>query len=290
MADPNTHATLARCYRHPKRETGVRCVRCDRPICPDCMRPASVGFMCPDDVKAGNATVRRPRTVVGAVVGSGAPVVSYTLIALNVAVYLLTSITGRGLNAPGGGLFASWVLVPQLVADGQYYRLLTNAFLHLSLLHIGANMLALYLVGPAVERALGAWRYLALYLLSLLGGATAIMLFGNPLGAVAGASGAIFGLFAAALVLARRLGLDPRWLMITIVINVVITVTVPGISVAGHIGGFVVGGLVAVAFGGVPGRSTRPLPLPLQAAGLAGVLVILVAALVVRLASYPTLG
>src|SRR5215475_600334 len=149
---------LARCYRHPGRETGVRCVRCNRPICPECMRPASVGFQCPDDVKLGKATQRTPRTVVGASLRPQYPYVTTVLVTLNVLVYLATAVGSvRGWNQNHTShLFQSWVLVPYKVGHfHQFGRLITAAFLHYGLLHITMNMLALILIGPSFERLRG---------------------------------------------------------------------------------------------------------------------------------------
>jgi membrane associated rhomboid family serine protease len=278
---------VAHCYRHPNREALIRCTRCDRPICPDCMRPASVGFHCPDDVDRAARTVRAPRTSVGARLLDSPPYVTITLVALNVAVYLRTGLTAGGTlrNPSGSRLFIDWQLFPPRIHDGQYYRLLTSAFLHLSLLHIGANMLALVFVGPAVERLLGWWRFLGLYLLGALGGGAAVYAFGFALTPTAGASGAIFALFGACLVLVRKLGLDPQWLIGTIVINFVLTFSVANISKFGHIGGFAVGLLVGMAIGGLPARRER-VRSAVQAAGLGAVLALLLVIVAVRSATW----
>ncbi|HEU5270006.1 MAG TPA: rhomboid family intramembrane serine protease, partial [Jatrophihabitans sp.] len=269
-AAPDENYGFAGCYRHPDRLTGVRCVRCGRPICPQCQRPAAVGFQCPDDVRAGRASVRRPRTVAGARVRTGVPVVSYALIALNVLIYLVTALSPGGTLADNTGskLFADWELAPLLVgADHDYQRLLTAAFLHFGPVHLLLNMLALYLVGPALEQVLGWWRYLAVYLLGALGGSVAILAFGDIRQPVVGASGAIFGLFAAAVVLARRVGFNSTALWITIGINFVYTFSVANISKLGHVGGFVFGGLAALVL--VGGRPAGRLPsVRLQVAGL----------------------
>lgn len=277
----DTHTGLARCYRHPMRETGVRCVRCDRPICPDCMRPASVGFMCPDDVKLGAASIRQPRTAVGASVPrSATPLVTYVLIAVNVALFLLTfGTTNVGiLHNQAGGLYQNWILVPSLVVQShEYLRLLTGAFLHLNLLHIAFNMIALYVLGPPLEALLGRWRFLAVYLLSALGGSVAVLLLSPLNTATVGASGAIFGLFGAALLLYRQLRIDVRSLLMTLAINLVITFTLPFISWQGHVGGFLVGALAGAAIGGLPTRTPRRLETRWQGVGLGVVLLVLVA-------------
>ena len=269
---------LPRCYRHPMRETGVRCVRCNRPICPECMRPASVGFQCPDDVKLGQASQRTPRTVVGASLRPQHSYVTTALVALNVLVYIATAVGSvRGWNQNHTShLFQSWVLVPYKVGHfHQFGRLITAAFLHYGLLHITMNMLALILIGPALERLLGMWRFAAVYLLAALGSSVVVYAFDSRYVAVAGASGAIYGLFAAALLLVRELQLQPQWLVGTIVLNFAFTFSVPGVSKLGHIAGFVIGGLATLAIAGLPWERRR-LPTMIQSAGLAGVLVVLI--------------
>ncbi len=278
------------CYRHPMRPTGVHCVRCDRPICPECMRPASVGFQCPDDVRLGRQTQRAPRTVAGAPVtaGSDRPWVTWSIIALNVAAYVASavgSVDGVNQNHTTR-LFTDWQLVPFSVAnDNEFYRLLTATFLHYGLLHLLLNMIALAMVGPYLERLLGRWRYVAVYLLSGLGGSVAVYVFGSELGPVVGASGAIFGLFAACLLLVRELGLDVRTLVATIVLNFVLTFSVPDISRLGHIGGFVFGALTTVAIAGLPQRRNRYegiVSTRAQVIGLVGIVLVLFVAVIWR--------
>jgi membrane associated rhomboid family serine protease len=282
-----------RCYRHPHREALIRCTRCDRPICPDCMRPASVGFHCPDDVAEGKRTVRAARTSVGARLMDAPPYVTGTLLALNVVVYVLTATAPHAtFNDPGAatrsgkGLFYDWQLLPAAVRfDHRYYELITSAFLHASVLHIASNMIALVFVGPPLERLLGRWRFLAVYVLSALGGSAAIYAFGNEIGTTVGASGAIFGLFGGCLVLVRRLGLDLQWLVSIIALNFVLTFSIAGISKLGHIGGFVTGVLAALAIGGLPSMRSR-IPMRLQVAGLGGLLVVVVLVVVLRTATW----
>jgi membrane associated rhomboid family serine protease len=282
-AGPDPYFGFAGCYRHPDRLTGVRCVRCNRPICPECQRPASVGFQCPDDVRAGAATIRQGRTVVGAPARTQAAFITWALIAVNVAVYLATGLGPGGtlLDNTNTALFRNWELVPNVVGfEHDYLRLVTAAFLHLGPLHIFLNMFALYTIGPPLERVLGWWRYLAVYLLAALGGSVAILLLGDVRQPVVGASGAIFGLFAAALVLSRVVGFNTRVLAITVGINFVFTFSVPGISKLGHVGGFIVGGLATLALLGWKPNSRPPLTSRLrtiQLGSLAGLLAVLVA-------------
>jgi membrane associated rhomboid family serine protease len=287
-ADRDPEAVMAsdRCYRHPMRETLIHCTRCDRPICPECMRPASVGFHCPDDVKLGQQTQRAPRTIVGAAIESGRPYVTWTLIGLNVLVYLITAKTSdRGLNKPSTSwLFRKWVLSPFDVAhEHDYYRLLTSAFLHWDPLHIAVNMFALAIIGAPLEQLLGAWRFAAVYLVSAFGGGVFVYAFSNHFAQVAGASGAIYGLFATCLLFVRELHLDPRWLVGTIALNFVLSRAVPNLSFAGHLGGFVIGGVAAVAIGGLPWRRRR-FSVAIQSSGLGGILVVLAAGIVWRTA------
>jgi membrane associated rhomboid family serine protease len=225
------------CYRHPDRATALRCTRCERYICGDCMRGAAVGQHCVDCAQAGSAQVRAPRTRVRG--ASGAPVISYGLIALNVLAFI--GQMSRNLDS-------ELVLWSPAVADGQLYRLLTSAFLHYGAMHLLLNMWALYVVGPPLEGLLGRARFGALYLLSALGGSVAVYLLAPLDTATAGASGAIFGLFGAMLIVGRRLQMDIGWVAAIIGINLVFTFTIPRISWQGHVGGLITGLLVACAY------------------------------------------
>lgn len=281
---------MQRCYRHPDREAMIRCTRCDRPICPDCMRPASVGFHCPDDVRDGARSVRAPRTALGGRLRDSRPYVTITLIVLNVVTYLASGkLDAASLRDPvshPSQLFLDWQLFPRAIHnDHQYYELITSAFVHLSPLHIASNMVSLAIVGPVLERAMGRRRFLAVYLLSALGGSAAIYAFGPALSYTAGASGAIFGLFGACLILARKLGLNIQWLVGTVVLNFVLTFSVPHLSKLGHIGGFVTGLVATAAIAGLPHLQRRIEP-RLQAAGLAGVLVLLALIVGIRTATW----
>ncbi|WP_169983983.1 rhomboid family intramembrane serine protease [Microbispora sp. H10836] len=235
------------CYRHPDRETYVRCQRCERPICPDCMRDAAVGHQCPECVREGNREVRQAQaTFGGAAVAT--PRVTWTLLVLNVLAYAAEVLRPDEVVQR----FAMWSLGVHL---GEWWRLITSAFLHApppSFWHILFNMWALYALGPELERRLGSGRFATLYLLSALGGSVAIYLFGTS---AVGASGAIYGLFGALFVVARRLGYDARGVLWLIGINVVLTFVVPGISWQGHLGGLVTGAIVAAGFAYAPRRN-----------------------------------
>jgi membrane associated rhomboid family serine protease len=252
------------CYRHLKRESHVRCVRCERYICPDCMREAAVGFQCPECVREGARSVRTARTVFGGRANAGRPVATIILIALNVAVYagqLLSptltdklSATGRELVGPNGIRYV-WqrgVAAPfhyAGIAHGEWYRLLTSAFAHelpgylggLGVLHIAFNMWWLWSLGQVIEAQLGRVRFLALYLLSALGSSVAVYLLAPDAGAI-GASGAIFGLVGGYYVMSRRLRYDPVGsgrLMRTFLIWMVISAWFA--SWQGHLGGLITG-------------------------------------------------
>jgi membrane associated rhomboid family serine protease len=273
-------AAAPRCYRHPDRETWVSCTRCERPICPDCLRSASVGFQCPHCVAEGNASVRRPKTPYGGKVAERPGLVSITLGVLNVVAFAVTALTSPGgfTGNIGSKLFDQLELVPiRVAADGQYWRLIGAAFLHIGLLHLAGNMLSLAIVGPALERVFGGWRFLTVYLAGALGGSVSVYLFGSPYGAVAGASGAIFGLFAATLIVLRRLGLDARFMVLAIGFNFAVSFA-PGISLLGHLGGFVIGGLAALTMVYAPKKSR----LQVQLLAMGGLLAILVALVLIR--------
>jgi membrane associated rhomboid family serine protease len=215
------------------------------------MVPASVGFQCPECVRAGQASVRGPRRGSGLqAAGRRWGAVTLSLIAINVAMFLITAVSAAFLGVSPldnyqSPVFGDLSQVPYLVDAGQWWRLLTAAFLHIGLVHLVLNMLALLLFGSELERQLGRWRFLALYLLSALGGATAIQVLGEPGGAVAGASTAIYGLLGGlgVLMLVRRQ--DIRGLLTLLAINVFISL-LPGVSLLGHLGGLVAGAVTTV--------------------------------------------
>jgi membrane associated rhomboid family serine protease len=231
-------------------------------------------------VAAGNATVRRPTSPFGGRIAERPGVVSIVLGLLNLIAFAVTALTAPGgiTGNVGSRLFDQLELVPLRVAvDGEYWRLIGAAFLHIGLLHLVGNMLSLAIVGPALERLFGAWRFLAVYLVGALGGSVAVYLFGSPYGAVAGASGAIFGLFAATLIVVRKLGLDARFMVGAVALNFVVSFR-PGISLLGHLGGFVAGGLAALAMVYAP-KATRT---QVQLLAVGGLLAIMVALVLVR--------
>jgi membrane associated rhomboid family serine protease len=169
------------------------------------------------------------------------PFVTWGLIGLNVLVYLITVAQGSGINSPGGKLFLKWVLYGPAVANGDWWRLITAAFLHANLLHIGLNMLALVWLGAPVERYLGHLQYLALYLVAGLAGSAGALIT-TPTGITVGASGAIFGILGALLIIEyQATGQIAGQAFTLIVINLLFSFTMSGISVGGHIGGLIGG-------------------------------------------------
>jgi membrane associated rhomboid family serine protease len=209
-----------------------------------------VGPRCPDHATAGKPSTlaavgaRAPRSARLAL-ARGTPIVTYALIGLNALIYLITVAQGGGINAPGGSLFANWVLFGPLVANGDWWRLMTAAFLHANIVHIGLNMLALGWLGAPVERYIGHVRYLALYIVSGLAGSAGALIT-TPLGVTVGASGAIFGILGALLIIEyQQTGSIMGQAAMLILINLAFSFTVAGISVGGHIGGLI-GGILSM--------------------------------------------
>jgi membrane associated rhomboid family serine protease len=238
---------MATCYRHPSRETGVSCSNCGRPICPDCMTTTPVGMRCPEC--AGERTkVKTIRNV------SSRPELTIALIAINVVAFLAegnVSITGQPTDKvyEKGALFGSLEgFAGQGVAHGQWWRIVTSGFLHENLLHIGFNMYVLYLLGQMLEPALGRMRFGVIYAVSLLAGSLGALLV-SPHSLTVGASGAVFGVMGAAAVemRARQIPIMQSGVGGLILINLVISFALPGISWGGHVGGLIGGALTAIA-------------------------------------------
>jgi membrane associated rhomboid family serine protease len=284
-------AETSHCYRHPDRETGLSCSECGRPICADCATFGPVGIRCPDHATASGrrrpAIRVRPRPVrraQGVALASGTAPVTRILIAINVGIYLLTAAQGGGFNAPGGSLFDKFVLVGSnshlpfflhygdLAHDHEWWRLVTSMFLHASVLHIAFNMFALYVIGTPVEQYLGRARYIGLYFVSgLAGGAGAVLQ--APFQPVVGASGAIFGILGAMLIIewqvtGRLAGNAATW----IVINLAISFAIPNISWGGHVGGLIGGILITLAY--AEWRRGRAQYGSLNLAGIVGLVVV----------------
>jgi membrane associated rhomboid family serine protease len=235
-----------RCYRHPNRETYISCSDCGRPICTECMTPAPVGQRCPEHSGRPQGVRRVTRGAQrSAFEGTGA-LVTKGLLALNVLVYVITAVQGSGINSPGGTLYDKWDLVGPAVANGDWWRLITAAFLHANLIHIAFNMYFLWFVGSAVETALGRGRFLAVYLISGLAG-SAGALIDNATAPTVGASGALFGILGVAVVLERQRNLVLGGsALLLVIINLVLSFQFSNISVGGHIGGLIGGILCAL--------------------------------------------
>jgi membrane associated rhomboid family serine protease len=287
QGQPPQQPGVASCYRHPDRETGITCTRCERPICPSCMISASVGFHCPECVAdragGGQAAARaaRPRTIAGGTLTADPRLVTKVLLGINVAVFVTALIGGTRFVTDLDLIGYAWD--PQTaswtgVAAGEWYRMLTSAFLHQEFWHIGFNMLALWFLGPPLEAALGRARYLALYLISAIGGSTLAYLLAAQNQGSLGASGAIFGLFGATAVLMRRLRQDMRPIAVLLGVNLVLTFTWGSISWQGHIGGLIAGTAIAYAMVHAP-RDRRTL---VQAGTCGALLLIMAVACVVR--------
>jgi membrane associated rhomboid family serine protease len=284
QASPAGQEIPPTCYRHPDRETWVSCVRCGRPACPDCLREAAVGQQCVECVREAGQGTRPARTAFGGRAVAGA-VVTWTLVGLNVALFLVELAKPSLANdwgLLGYAPFSSGGPV-QGIAAGQWYRLITSAFLPpatglggLGFLDIVFNLWALVAVGPSLEQLLGRTRFLAVYLLSALGGGVAFFLIGQPYVLALGASGAIFGLFGAWLVVARKLRLDIRGIVTIIAINLAFSFFYRStIAWQDHVGGLIVGALTTFAFAYAPRRHRTAFQVAAALAILA-VLVVLV--------------
>ena len=239
---------MTTCYRHPDRETGVSCSNCGNPICPDCMTATPVGMRCPDCSRQ-RTQVRTLRNI------HADPTVTYVLIGINVLMYIGLVVSGGG----SGRVYEDFVLIAIAgasdgsllgVAEGDYWRLITNGFLHSpsNPLHILFNMYVLYWLGTMLEPVLGHVRFAALYFASLLAGSFGALLL-DPESATVGASGAVFGLMAAAFIFQRSRGIDPfrSGVGIIIALNLGLTFLIPNISIGGHLGGLVGGAIAALA-------------------------------------------
>ncbi|MEV7090183.1 rhomboid family intramembrane serine protease [Streptomyces sp. NPDC093085] len=278
---------LPECYRHPGRETGIRCTRCERPICPECMISAAVGFQCPACVRQGSgtghgATASRPRTLAGGTIAEDPRLLTKILLGINIAVFLAVLAVGEHdrLALDLGLIGIAYDDDGQLigVADGQWYRLLTSVFLHEEIWHIAFNMLGLWWLGGPLEAALGRARYLALYLISGLAGSALTYLIAAPNQLTLGASGAVFGLLGATAVLMRRLNYDMRPVLALLALNLLFTFTWSGIAWQAHVGGLVAGVAIAMAMVHAP-REHRTL---VQSGTCAVVLLVTIGLIVVR--------
>ncbi|MFD0274985.1 rhomboid family intramembrane serine protease [Kitasatospora sp. NPDC127111] len=278
---PGGGAGPARCYRHPEQETGIGCSRCGRPICPQCMVSASVGFHCPDCVRGGGREVRQATTRFGGQLTADGALVTKVLVGINLVVFVLAAYVLKPWLAadlelvsfgrqPSGSPFAS--AFPYGVAAGpdQWYRLLTATFLHTQIWHVGSNMLVLWMLGPTLEAALGRLRFLALYLLSgLAGSAFAFLVAGDGMRSL-GASGAVFGLLGATVVMFKRVRAPLGPVVALLVFNLIVTFSLRDvIDWRAHVGGLVAGALTAIGLMYAP-RQHRVTVQALTVAGMAG--------------------
>jgi membrane associated rhomboid family serine protease len=238
---------MATCYRHPGRETGVSCSNCGRPICPDCMTPTPVGMRCPECARE-KTKVKTVRNL------QSEPRVTFALIAICVVAFLAEGQFGVSSGGGGGQVYAKGALYGPLIdLRHEYWRLITSGFLHAGLLHIGFNMYLLYILGNILEPALGSVRFGLLYFAALLTGSAGALIV-TPNAVTVGASGAVFGLMGATFLEMRARGMDPMAGGVfgsiggLIIINLVFSFAISGISVGGHIGGLIGGGLVALAY------------------------------------------
>jgi membrane associated rhomboid family serine protease len=260
------------CYRHPSRETGVSCSSCDRPICTDCMIATNVGMRCPECAK------QRTKVHTAASLGASSdPRVTFAIIAINVVVFFGQVLGGGGgARARGGQVYEQGLLFGPYVNDGEWWRLLTSGFLHADPLHLIFNMVGIYFLGQLLEPALGAVRFAALYLGSLLVGSFGVLLL-SPEASTIGASGAVFGLLGGAFILMRQRGIDPMRSFIgpILLLNILFTFR-PGISIGAHLGGLLGGVLCAF----IIGAAERSEPKQALRMGVAGCVLIGAAAFV----------
>lgn len=249
------------CYRHPQRQSFVLCQRCMRTICPECQTPLPVGVICPECLAEAGAqqtaahranVTRMPRRVRLARRAEGRPVVTYGLVIVTSVLYLLGLIPGVGAAVQSWLAFNSAFVFPGIGFEP--WRLLTVSLVHASLWHVALNMLALWALGRSLEPLLGRWRFLALYLLSVLGGSVLVALLA-PGTWVVGASGGVWGLLGAMFVIGRHIGANVTAIAILLGLNLVITfLPGSGISWQAHIGGGLVGALAGLIFA----RTRRP--------------------------------
>ena len=258
------------CYRHTDSEAYVSCGRCDRTICPDCMISAPVGFQCPECVAAGRAVV--PKNRFGGSFNTVPKVTRWILITC-VSIFVLELLLG-GAN----GFALGFGMIPIAIVQGEWWRLVTSTLLHGSILHLLFNMYALYWLGPQLERTLGYLRFGALYFLAALGGSVASYWFSPIYTISVGASGAIFGLITATIVIGRQVNSDVSQLLVLLGINVVIGFLQPNIDWRAHFGGALIGAAVAYTFT----KGTRLNRDRIHAVGTGGILALLVFAVIAR--------
>jgi membrane associated rhomboid family serine protease len=280
------------CYRHPDRETNVSCSRCGRPICPDCMTPSPVGMRCPECAGDGQQ-VRHAGPTAGR---GGQTPATFTLIGVNVALFVGQLAAGGGATSfdGGGSLFTEGALCGNAIGSGgfcgnvlteggEWWRIITGGFLHGGFLHLALNMFVLYILGTLIEPAIGTVRMVAIYFVALVAGSLGALLLSDPAQFTVGASGAIYGLFGATIIVARDRGLNQivSQLGFWLVLNLVLTFSVPGISVGGHLGGLAGGAVAALVVLTAERRSAGRSMLGLELTALSAFAVAFFAAAVV---------
>lgn len=272
------------CYRHPGRESYIRCQRCGRTVCPECQTPASVGVHCPECVREANRSRPAVRTTFGGVVprGDGA-IVTKVIIGICVLTFLVQEFGGLGLVARFGMIGYAFDASRDVIgiADGEYYRLLTPVLLHGGMVHLFVNMLSLWFLGPFLEQSLGRARYVTLFVVGGIGGAAVSFALGAPNIVSVGASGAVFALVGALVPIYKRLRLNVAPVLVMIAINAFIGFSYPGIDWRAHLGGLVTGGLLGVAFAYAP-RERRT---AVHVGTVVAVLLVIVVVVVLRTAA-----
>ncbi len=304
MTQPTPDTGVPTCYRHPGRESYIRCQRCDRTICPDCMRDAAVGFQCVECVKKGSKETRSGRTAYGGRRSSDPTATTVALMAVNIGVWIAVFASGGfssrlfdwlALRPDGycltGGFVdnistraecgaAAW---NPGVADGAYWQLVTSMFTHVEIWHIAFNMFALWTFGPQIEALFGRVRFLALYFLSGLAGSAVVLWAGSQFGGTHGASGALFGLMAARLVVALKARGDVTGIATWLVASFFGTwLLIQNVSWQGHLGGALGGAAVAAVLAYAP---IGPRRTSYQVAGLVGIALLVALAIVTRVAA-----
>lgn len=244
------------CPRHPDRVSYVRCQRCHRPACGECQHSAAVGMLCTDCVRELQRSQARsaPRNAMGgAIARTATPIVTYVVIGICVLAFLGQNLAPQQVEQP--------LIFAPMRAVAMPWTMITSAFLHGGILHLGLNMYALWIVGPYLERSIGHVRYAAIFLLSVFAGHVSVLLLTSATSTAwftgtVGASGGVFGLFGAMFIMHRKLGAQTGQILVLIVLNVIISFTVPGISWQGHLGGLVVGTALTALMFAVRPRAT----------------------------------
>jgi membrane associated rhomboid family serine protease len=276
---PGTPVGAPVCPRHPDRVSYVSCQRCGRPTCPDCQRSAAVGIQCVDCVRESAKAVRARRTIFGGGVTTGRPVVTITMMAICVAMFVLD------WAIPKDFIFQSFAYAP-FTTETQPWRMVTSAFLHsTNIMHIAFNMYALWILGSALEPAFGRLRFLAVYIISALAGSVAgLLMFADPITPVVGASGAIFGLFGALFVVQKKRGGDLRQIVVLLLINAALGFFIPNIAWQAHLGGLIAGALCTVAIAYAPANARRNV---VQWGGMAAVVLVMVGLALYKVSTFP---